>query len=250
MKKMIILASLIAIIFSAILASNNANASCQGYVYLENESKYAYINATNGTNTSITEGGGSNCYQIESAVHNMLTGLKMNENASSNLNSYIAQQQEIQEKLAQQYAGPSLNQSKTMQIIKPYMANAIRAELEQNRANYIAQTTDVKLAVLLTDMSVYHQQRINALDRINETLEMNPWTANWSSSPLQNYTAQQPNAPPSTYYVPPLKPEFAKYPTGWLNRTSVVTDWTSLQKWMMNQPINSTSLTNSTNGTK
>lgn len=230
---------------STTVSAQTAGSDCNGYVYLTPENKFVYTNSSNGNNISVTEGA-ANCYQIKSAVQNMLIGQRMNHNETQNLQNFIAQQQRTNEKLSSYYQNPSVNESKQMQEMEPKIAFEQRMEQEKERANYIAETTDPKLKSLEHAMTTIHQQRIN-INQINESQDMNPWTSNWSMNPIQNYTNNHNvNVPASVHYIPPLKPEFAKFPTGWDRMNSTITNWNQLEQYMINH--NSTSFV--VNGTK
>lgn len=206
----------------------NAYASCDGYVYLAPANKFMYTNSS--TNTSITEGG-SNCYQIKSSVQNILTGIRMNQEEQSNLDSFISSQQQQSEELQQKYPYASVQYSSTIDMIKPLIANEQKRELEQNRADYLESTSIQQTSVIKMEMQMLHQQRIN-INQINESEALNPWTSNWSINPMQNFTKNNIVIHPTPTHMPPLKPEYAKYPNGWDNQPGLVNNWNDLEKWM------------------
>lgn len=234
-KRLLVLPALLIGVLGVMALTNAYAVSCSGYVYLTNENKFVYANATNGTNTSITEGGGSNCYQVNSAVQNMLTGIRMNKLQESNMNDFIAQQQQLHESLAEKYPYPTVEYSSAAEGMKPMIAYQQRSELEQNRADYIASTTDVHLSVLEMEMQMLHQQRVN-IDQINETQALDPWTSNWSINPMENFTDNNAVAHPTKMNQIVLKPEFKMYPTGYDNSTAQIKNWADLQKWMTEHP--------------
>lgn len=217
---------LMIIIILPLTLGYNAYASCDGYVYLVPENKFMYTNSS--VNTSTTEGG-SNCYQVKSAVQNILTGIRMNQAEQASLDAHIAEQQHQEEQLSGKYILPTLNQSNALQEIKTYAANYQRMELEQNRADYLASTTETQTSVIKMEMQMLHQQRVN-INQINESQALNPWTSNWSMNPMQNFTDNVNH--PTPIHMPQLKPEYYLHPSGWVNQTVIVSNWADLQKWM------------------
>lgn len=217
---------MVAILLPLVLGYSAYASSCDGYVYLVPENKFVYTNSS--VNTSITEGG-SNCYQVKSAVQNMLMGIRMNQAAQASLDAHIAEQQHQNEQLSGKYTLPTLNQSNALQEIKTFAAIEQRKDLEQQRADYLASTSEEQTSVIEMEMQMLHQQRVN-INQINESQALNPWTSNWSINPMQNFTDNV-NHPTQTH-MPLPKPEFIKYPTGWDNQTAIISNWSDLQKWM------------------
>lgn len=156
----------------------------------------------------------------------------MNQAAQASLDAHIAEQQQQNEQLSSKYTLPTLNQSNALQEIKTFAAIEQRKDLEQQRADYLASTSEQQTSVIEMEMQMLHQQRVN-INQINESQALNPWTSNWSINPMQNFTDNV-NHPTKMNPIV-LKPEYYLHPSGIIENNSTIQNWNDLDKYYENK---------------